>query len=37
MDENQIHPVTELGSSVEGDIHCLAIIGQIEGHMVYSQ
>lgn len=34
MDENQIHPVTELGSSVEGDIHCLAIIGQIEGHMV---
>lgn len=34
MDENQIHPLTELGSSAEGDIHCLAIIGQIEGHMV---
>ena len=34
MDENQIHPVTELGSSVDGDIHCLAIIGQIEGHMI---
>jgi len=34
LDENQIHPLTELGSSAEGDIHCLAIIGQIEGHMI---
>ena len=34
MEENEIRPLTELGSAAGGDIHCLAIIGQIEGHMI---
>ena len=34
MDEHQIQPLTELGSSAGSEIHCLAIIGQIEGHMI---
>ena len=38
MDENQKDVIDELGSSVtkspEGNIHCLTIIGQIEGHQI---
>jgi ATP-dependent protease ClpP protease subunit len=37
MDEKQLRQITELGSTGEltrGQIHCLTIIGQVEGHQV---
>ncbi len=33
MEENELREITELGSSSRGRIHCLTIIGQVEGHM----
>ena len=30
----EIHEVTELGQTWQGSIHCLSIIGQIEGHQI---
>lgn len=36
MEEQEIRPITELGSSAASQIHCLTIIGQIEGHVLQS-
>ena len=30
----EINEVTELGQTRQGSIHCLSIIGQIEGHQI---
>lgn len=42
MDENkeldvQTENVTELGSTVVGAIHCLTVVGQIEGHQIANE
>lgn len=34
MEEKEIREITELGSSSGGQIHCLTIVGQVEGHTV---
>ena len=33
----EINEVTELGQTRQGSIHCLSIIGQIEGHQILSE
>ena len=34
MDEEKMRALHELGQSDAGEIHCVTIIGQIEGHMI---
>ena len=34
MDEEKIDEIRELSQSSAGEIHCITIVGQIEGHMV---
>ena len=34
MDENSRQETAEFGQSSAGEIHCITIIGQIEGHMI---
>ena len=34
MDESELKETTELGTAAAGEIHCVTIIGQVEGHQV---